>query len=433
MTGSCHTWDATVLLGILIHDIVLVLGLRKFKLFQCLYNPSAMKRLEQQLSTTSIHETQSSNSVRNHSDPPSRDDLLIISIFSRLPLKSIARFRCVSKFLASILRRHDFTELFLTKSLTSPRLLFTVNATNGKLLFYSTPQPHIPEHNSCLVPTPYHTSFPEYLPSDKCSTVCGLELLQGWKRKVRVICNPATGEFLTLPKVKVKSNPTEIAQTKTYLGYDPIGKQFKVLCVTSSRDERSKTHQGLHKTQSRYLNNLTVLTLESGKRVWRTVEHKFYFEDNIKMSGDICIDGVLYFRAAVGRSSMIVCFDVGSEKFSFINTNEDMRIQYPCLAGSLTLFNYKEDAGNHKWCKHSYVLSPLGSDLVQYNRFIGMTSTGEVVLSILGEPSDLFYLSFYNLQSGTFKRVYFQGLEEFKQQFTTPDTFLDYVENIKFM
>ncbi|KAF2614290.1 hypothetical protein F2Q70_00013265 [Brassica cretica] len=175
------------------------------------------------------------------------------------------------------------------------------------------------------------------------------------------------------------------------------------------------------------------------------------------MSGDICIDGVLYFGAAVGRSSMIVCFDVGSEKFSFINTNEDMRIQYPCLAGSLTLFNHKgklgirhqdsdnmfcekelvlwvlEDAGNHKWCKHSYVLSPLGSDLVQYNRFIGMTSTGEVVLSILGEPSYLFYLSFYNLQSETFKRVYFQGLEEFKQQFTTPDTFLDYVENIKFM
>ncbi|KAF3508783.1 hypothetical protein F2Q69_00009340 [Brassica cretica] len=126
------------------------------------------------------------------------------------------------------------------------------------------------------------------------------------------------------------------------------------------------------------------------------------------MSGDICIDGALYFGAAVGRSSMIVCFDVGSEKFSFINTNEDMRIQYPCLAGSLTLFNYKgklgirhqdsdnmfcekelvlwvlEDAGNHKWCKHSYVLSPLGSDLVQYNRFIGMTSTGEVVLSNIG-------------------------------------------------
>uniref|UniRef100_M4DWF8 F-box domain-containing protein n=1 Tax=Brassica campestris TaxID=3711 RepID=M4DWF8_BRACM len=404
-----------------------------------------MKRLEQQLSTTSRHETQSSNSVRNHSDPPSVDDLLI-SIFSRLPLKSIARFRCVSKLLASILRRHDFTELFLTKSLTRPRLLFTVKATNGKLLFYSSPQPHNPDHNSCLVPTPYHTSsFPEYLPSDICSTVCGLVLLQGWKRKVRVICNPATGEFLTLPKVKVKSNPREIAQTETYLGYDPIGKQFKVLCVTLSRDERPKTHQ--------------VLTLESGKRVWRTVEHKFYFEDNFTMSGDVCIDGVLYFGAAVGRSSMIVCFDVGSEKFSFINTNEDMRIQYPCLAGSLTLFNYKgklgirqdldnmfcenelvlwvlQDAGNHKWSKHRYVLSPLGSDLVQYNRFIGMTSTGEVVfsgLSQLHEPSDLFYLSFYNLQSGTFKRVYFQGLEEFKQQFTTPHTFLDYVENIKFM
>ena len=149
---------------------------------------------------------------------------------------------------------------------------------------------------------------------------------------------------------------------------------------------------------------------------------------------------------------MIVWFDVRSEKFGFINIDEDMLPNHFVFSGPL--FNYKgklgihcrvernlvlwvlEDAGNHKWSKHSYVLSPLGSDLVQYNRFIGMTSTGEVVfseLSQLHEPSDLFYLSFYNLQSGTFKRVYFQGLEEFKQQFTTPHTFLDYVENIKFM
>ena len=154
-------------------------------------------------------------------------------------------------------------------------------------------------------------------------------------------------------------------------------------------------------------------------------------------------------------SFVIVWFDVRSEKFGFINKDEDMSPKPNDYDTSpSTLFNYKdklgihclveenlvlwvlEDAGNHKWSKHSYVLSPLGSDLVQYNRFIGMTSTGEVVfseLSQLHEPSDLFYLSFYNLQSGTFKRVYFQGLEEFKQQFTTPHTFLDYVENIKFM
>ncbi|XP_013614319.1 PREDICTED: F-box protein DOR-like [Brassica oleracea var. oleracea] len=51
---------------------------------------------------------------------------LTIEIFSRLPLKSIARCRCVSKHWASILLRPDFTDLFFTKSLARPKLLFAL-------------------------------------------------------------------------------------------------------------------------------------------------------------------------------------------------------------------------------------------------------------------------------------------------------------------
>ncbi|KAL0699155.1 hypothetical protein Bca4012_055277 [Brassica carinata] len=409
---------------------------------------SQQKLSENLLSTTPRHETQPSNSVREYSDPPIPDDLLM-EIFSRVPAKSIARFRCVSKSLVSIL--DQVTELFLTKSLNRPRLLFTINA-NGKLFFYSSPQPHNPDDDSCIVVTPYYTSFPEYFPSDICSTVCGLVLLQGLKRKVSVICNPATGQFLTLPKVllkeknlpilKAKSNRTMVAEM--YLGYDPIGKQFKVLCMTSSYDERPNTHQ--------------VLTLESGKRVWRRVERKFHFEKNYRMRGEICINGVLYFGARFGDefrddglSSRIVCFDVRSENFSFINMNEGMKLVGSYLVDALTLFNYKgklaihdnryenklvlwilEDAGNHKWSEHVFVLSHLHNDIVRKSMFVGMTSTDETVVSASHDRP--FYFNFYNLESKTLNRVYIQGLEEFnKHQYVTLRTFVDYVENIKSM
>ena len=183
-----------------------------------------MEDLEQQFSeglilSTSRHETQSSNSVREHSPDPIPVDLLI-EIFSRVPLKSIARFHCLSKFFASILRRHDFTELFLTKSLTRPRLLFTVK-TKGKLLFYSSPQPHNPDDNSSLVATSYHpTLVPDYQPTYICKPVCGLVLLQGCGRRKRpLICNPAKGKVRTLPKVPRKGINTPKG---IYLGYDPI-------------------------------------------------------------------------------------------------------------------------------------------------------------------------------------------------------------------
>ncbi|XP_009135907.1 putative F-box protein At1g53360 [Brassica rapa] len=381
---------------------------------------------------------------------------VLIDILTRVPAKSIARFRCVSKFWASsILRRRDFTDLFLTMSLTRPRLFFPIRS-DGKLFLYSTHQPHNPDDDddddSSLVATPYHTSFPEYFPCDIYSPVCGLVLLQGCERKVRVVCNPATGEFLTLPKVLLKEKTKLITAQKKkekiarmYLGYDPMSKQFKVLCMTtnfSPFDVRDNTHQ--------------VLTLESGKkRVWRTIERKFHFEESYRISGDICINGVLYFAAALGLSSMIVCFDIRSEKFSFINTKKD--VEQGHYTYSFTLFNYKgrlgiyheedscyqigrivfwvlEDAENHKWSKHIYKLCPLEWNLIRYSMFVGMAGTGEFVWSSSYKDSpNSFYLSFYSLESETFTKVNIQGFDELKQHHRFISTYLDYVENVKWL
>ncbi|KAL0666893.1 hypothetical protein Bca4012_029597 [Brassica carinata] len=310
--------------------------------------------------------------------------------------------------------------------------------------------PHNPDGNTDpLIATPYYKSFPEYFPSDTSTPVCGLVLLHGWRRKVRVICNPATGEFLTLPKVLLKeknllakSNQAREEVASMYLGYDPMGKQFKVLCMTT-------THYGIRD------NTHQVLTLGSGKRFWRPVQRKFQFVENRVISREICINGVLYFGAGTERSTTIVCFDVGSEKFSFINTNRDM--MYSCYMGSLTLFNYKgrlaihrkvdsyqkrlmfwviEDAENHKWSKHIYELSPLEKDMISYSRFVGMTGTGELVWSLYREPANSVYLTFYNFESQTFTKVNVQGFEEFEEYEDDSiyiKTYVDYVENMKWL
>ncbi|WZZ27893.1 LOW QUALITY PROTEIN: hypothetical protein YC2023_011294 [Brassica napus] len=58
----------------------------------------------------------------------------------------------------------------------------------------TTAQSQNPNENSSVVATRgYHTP------------VCGLVFLTSkWRRKVHVICNPVTGEFLNLPKVPLK-------------------------------------------------------------------------------------------------------------------------------------------------------------------------------------------------------------------------------------
>ncbi|CAA7047915.1 unnamed protein product [Microthlaspi erraticum] len=94
-----------------------------------------------------------------------------------------------------------------------------------------------------------------------------------------VICNPSTGQSLTLPKVK-----TRRIDVTSFFGYDPIDKQFKVLSMTWSRCGRTtEQHQ--------------VLTLGgTGKLSWRMIECSLR---HYPQSDGICINGVLYYKAVV--------------------------------------------------------------------------------------------------------------------------------------
>ncbi|KAG7600454.1 F-box associated interaction domain [Arabidopsis suecica] len=190
-------------------------------------------------------------------------------MFSRVPAKSIARFSCVSE---SILGRPDVTEQFLTKFLSRPRLLFSTEYTKEFLVF-SSPQPQKPDENSSLVATPYKR-FPKYFPTRVSTALGGLLFLQNFgRKKLRVICNPVTGESITLPKVKA----TGVGES--YFGFDPSSKKFKVLCMTWSRYGTPNTHR--------------ILTLETGKRLWRMIQDPVL--PHYSWYDEICINGVLYY------------------------------------------------------------------------------------------------------------------------------------------
>ncbi|CAN6826359.1 unnamed protein product [Brassica oleracea] len=153
--------------------------------------------------------------IRRRSSRLSADELLskipidlVIEIFSRLPLKSIARCRCVSKRWASALGRSDFTELFLTKSLACPQLLFACQK-ESELIFLSSPQPKNPDEAVSLIAADHHMTFPFERVDDISISINGYvcitdeRILKGRKtpEDVLVICNPSTGQSFTLPKI----------------------------------------------------------------------------------------------------------------------------------------------------------------------------------------------------------------------------------------
>ncbi|KAL0888543.1 hypothetical protein Bca101_012526 [Brassica carinata] len=83
---------------------------------------------------------------------------LIFEILLRLPIKCVARCRCLSKLWASIIDRQDFTDQYLKISSARPQLLFAFQ-DSGKVFFFSAPQDQETD-NSSPITASYHMSFP---------------------------------------------------------------------------------------------------------------------------------------------------------------------------------------------------------------------------------------------------------------------------------
>ncbi|KAJ4903402.1 F-box protein [Raphanus sativus] len=255
-------------------------------------------------------------------------DDLIFEIFSRLPSKAIMRFRCISKLWASILRNQDFTESFLIRSFARPQLLFACE-DDDKFIFFSSPHPQNPEENSYVVAANHLERFPSSyrFPAPSSGFSCyGFNLIMNCDFE-NVICNPSTGQSLILPRLKSR-NKFSVA---CYLGYEPIAKEFKVLSMERSCESRewiSVKHQ--------------VLTLGTNKLSWRMLECCIPHYCSHKW---ICINGVIYYEAPDNWSSvpcMVACFDLSSEKLSFVNFMETTSRNMP---GSTTLINYNGKLG----------------------------------------------------------------------------------------
>ncbi|CAN7018904.1 hypothetical protein Bca4012_033718 [Brassica carinata] len=391
-------------------------------------------------------------SVQTFSPPVMRSSLpisedLVFEIFSRLPSKAIARCRCISKLLASMLVRQDFTESFLTKSCARPQLLFAFQY-DSEVVFFSSPQPENPEENSYVVAPSQLACFPSshrlfYTNTPTGGFFCYVveRIFEGMKDSeyVPVICNPSTGQSLNLPTLKSSKR----FGVESYLGYDPVSKEFKVLSMETSfvsGQYISVKHQ--------------VLTLGTEKLSWRMVECCIPHNSSRKW---ICISGVLYYTARAGNwSSMVVCFDLNSEKFTFVNfmkasgkemhgsttlinnngklgllMSEDTSSDYICGASKSLELWVLRDAGKNEWSEHVYVLPPSWEDVVsEYMRISGMVGTNEIVLAPLFQNVPP-YVIYYNVERKTIRKVGIQVMEGL--QVKRFYTFVNYVEDVKFL
>ena len=199
---------------------------------------------------------------------------------------------------------------------------------NNDFLFFSSPQ--LDDKSLSSSATSVRLKLSKDMPLELCGHASGLFCLRRMSKEVRdekdeytehVICNPSTVQYGFLPRVRTGS--------KSFLGYDPIDKVFKVVSSNATYLSRSSV-----------LN--AFFTLGTGEVEWRKINSPL---DHYPWSEGICINGVLYYLAQ-GATYYIVCFDVRSEKFKFMDT--EFTHVY-----ATRLINYEGKLGRISWSRFS--------------------------------------------------------------------------------
>ncbi|CAA7061308.1 unnamed protein product [Microthlaspi erraticum] len=207
-----------------------------------------------------------------------------------------------------------------------------------------------------------------------------------------VVCNPITGENAILPKVK------KYRKSTSFLGFDPFGKQFKVLAEGYPFCHERDHHK--------------ILTLGTGKLKWRRKNSCPWSEEfkliDTKGFCDQYTTDLINYKGKLGGISW---------KYAKAGTGKR----------TLELHMWVlEDVEKQEWSNHDYTLSD--EKIVDEEVFVaGVTSTGEIVLS-MRESRKPFYVFYFSPERNSLQSVEIQGFGEHLGK--VKKVFVDHVEDI---
>ncbi|XP_059658406.1 putative F-box protein At1g47790 [Cornus florida] len=235
---------------------------------------------------------------------------IILKVLQELPVKSLLRFRCVSKLWCSEIDSPLFIESHQTRSHTRLGglniLLQVLDSRN--LSYLCSADPEGGEATRFLT-----------VPFRDCLNP--LQSVNGFVCLGDRIINPSTREIHVLPLLYFPAGSSGINLWSTYscnyLGFDPSTNKFKVLNICQShKGRRFRQHKGVQ---------FKILTL--GTQYWRDIDFKIQGKTN----SDPCyIKGVIYilFRIKSSIQNVILGFEVEHEKFRIIHLPTDATEKY---------------------------------------------------------------------------------------------------------
>ncbi|WZY85213.1 hypothetical protein YC2023_031597 [Brassica napus] len=400
---------------------------------------------------------------------------LMIDILTRLPPKSLMRFKSVSKLWSSLICSKYFSNLFRKVSSPRPRLYMWLGIDNKNVLVSSSSSPDLDVSTMLSLVVDQDLTIPAMEGYSVSQIFHGLMCFTN--EQSAQIYNTTTRQLVVLPTIEESSILVENDKSKRIMygiGHDSVHDQYKVFCTVSKRGERVGN-------LVTWVSEHWVYVLGGGdvSSRWRNIPSSCPPHRPLTQFNTINIHGrMLYYLARTHLSKcVLVSFDMISEEISVPQLPEDL-VFWPRLPimidivewdGRVAFLDYPvcenegdgfenecvmkvwvmEDAETNLWSSKTLVFHPSQMPVVVNSSLMprGTIREGEVILvpqiiryskrtlniSIDSQETTRSYVFLYNIQKNHMRRV---GITKSSTRYVTTNwdvIGMDDVENLMYL
>jgi F-box interacting protein len=238
---------------------------------------------------------------------------LITGILSRLPVKSLLRFRCVSKAWFALIKDPTFINMHLHSNTERTLIMQTTMTRNleddRRLNLYYFLVNLSDEDQPVEVFPPFYDRHISSFPDEIVGCCNGLVCIRSYEHKRTVIWNPSIRKYKKLP-----SEPTLLApRCRSYFafrgkdfafGYDPVNNDYKVLKIAQYFESQES-------------NEFEVNVYSLKTHSWRRVEDEWPYKHlDVISSGPVYLNGAFRWLVKTQAGGIrLVTFNITAEKF----------------------------------------------------------------------------------------------------------------------
>ncbi|KAL7215748.1 hypothetical protein ACSBR1_027817 [Camellia fascicularis] len=320
---------------------------------------------------------------------------VLIEILSRLPVKSLLRFTCVSKPWRSLITNPSFINTHLNKSTNNTLthlLLLRYTCLNPNQEHYSLRFDNKTFNHYDQFTSPFKTHFYFRVVGTCNGLVCLSDDRFGDKHNI-ILWNPMIRRYVALPKPSLSLDSYIPYMSVLGFGFDLRTNDYKVVRI--SHFERRKNAIPLPKVEVYSLKTGSWKALTCGVPSYNMVE---YFWEHVFLNG--FAHWIAYKRVGDGKfHNVILSFGFGDELFHEIELPETVAPTFPLqlgvhLVGTMIAVSFIDNSANHK-CVSIWVMKDYGvveSWTKQYNvdfqggltLVFGFRESGELLMGTRG-------------------------------------------------